>query len=68
MQFSRDEWTVMMIYNPGTRTGLMEALQDVEKELTSRDRNLKKWTKSVLSKLNNMSDVEFEKLDLYPDF
>lgn len=67
MQFSKDEWFLMMLYNPGSRVGLIKALTEMQSELTSRDRNLKKWTASVLEKLEKMSDAEFGELDLYPD-
>ena len=66
MDFNRDEWALMMIYSPGTRLGLMDALETLQKELTVKDRNLRKWTKSLLEKLSQMSDREFEELDLYP--
>lgn len=65
MVFTDDEWMLMMIYSPGTRLGLMEELESMQKELTGRDRNLRKWTKSVLRKLSQMSDAEFDELDLY---
>lgn len=67
MQFSKDEWFLMMLYNPGSRAGLIKALTEMQSELTGRDRNLKKWTASVLEKLEKMSDAEFGELDLYPD-
>ncbi len=68
MNFTDDEWTLMMIYNPDTnRQGMMETLQEMQKQLTGKDRNLRKWTKSLLSKLEQMSDEDFAKLDLYPD-
>ena len=67
MQFSKDEWFLMMLYNPGNRVGLIKALTEMQSELTGRDRNLKKWTASVLEKLKKMSDTEFDELDLYPD-
>lgn len=67
MVFTDDEWMLMMIYSPGTRRGLMEELESMQKELTGRDRNLRKWTKSVLGKLSQMSDAEFNELDLYPE-
>ena len=56
-----------MIYSPGTRTGLIEELQKMQKSLTGRDRNLRRWTASLLAKLAEMTDAEYEALDLYPD-
>ncbi len=68
MQFTDDEWTIMMIYNPGTdRQGMIAALKEMQAQLTGRDRNLRKWTKSLLFKLEQMSDEAFAELDLYPD-
>lgn len=40
MRFTDDEWMLMMLYSPGTRTGLIEELQKMQKSLTGRDRNL----------------------------
>lgn len=41
MRFTDDEWMLMMLYSPGTRTGLIAELQMMQKSLTSRDRNLR---------------------------
>lgn len=68
MRFTDDEWMMILIYNPGTRLGLIDALETLQKELTGRDRNLRKWTKSLLEKLRVMNDTEFEQLELYLDF
>ena len=65
MIFTDDEWMLMMIYSPGTRQGLIEELETMQKSLTGRDRNLRKWTASLLEKLSRMTDAEFEALDLY---
>jgi len=62
-----EEWMLMMLYSPGTRTGLIAELQTMQKSLTGRDRNLRRWTASLLAKLAEMTDAEYEALDLYPD-
>ena len=49
------------------RQGLIAELQTMQKSLTVRDRNLRKWTASLLAKLAEMTDAEYEALDLYPD-
>lgn len=67
MRFTDDEWMLMMLYSPGTRTGLIEEFQKMQKSLTGRDRNLRRWTASLLAKLAEMTDAEYEALDLYPD-
>lgn len=68
MRFTDDEWMMILIYNPGTRLGLIEALETMQKELTGRDRNLRKWTTSLLEKLRVMNDTEFKQLELCLDF
>lgn len=42
------------------------ASKDAEKS-DRRDRNLRRWTASLLAKLAEMTDAEYEALDLYPD-
>ncbi len=59
MRFTDDEWMLMMLYSPGTRTGLIEELQKMQKSLTGRDRNLCRWTASLLAKLREMTDAEY---------
>ena len=61
MRFTDDEWMLMMLYSPGTRTGLIEELQTMQKSLTGRDRNLRRWTASLLAKLAEMTDPDREK-------
>ncbi len=67
MNFTGKELTLMMIYSPGTRQGLIEALKKMRGELTKSERSLRSLTDSVLGKLEKMSDEEFEVLPLYPD-
>ena len=56
MRFTDDERMLMMLYSPGTRTGLIEELQKMQKSLTGRDRNLRRWTTSLLAKLEEMTE------------
>ena len=44
MRFTDDDWMLMMLYSPGTRTGLIEELQKMQKSLTGRDRNPVSYT------------------------
>lgn len=67
MYFTDDEYNLMMLYNPGTRSGLIAELRTMQKSLTGRDRNLRRWTDSVLKKLDGMTDNEFDLLELFPD-
>ena len=63
-----EERQLMAIYNSGTRKGLLEALIDMQQYLSKEERDLNDLTASAISKLQEMSDDEFEALDLVPDF
>ena len=63
-----EERQLMAIYNTGTRKGLMEALIDMQQYLSKEEHDLNDMTASAISKLQEMSDDEFEALDLVPDF
>lgn len=58
---------IMMLYNPGTRAGLIAELEAMRLQLTPPERRLNRLSKSVLEKLDGMTDAEFDSLDLYPD-
>ena len=64
--FTDDELNLMMIYNPGSRVGLIAELTKMQSQLTGRDKELRRWTKSVLAKLSAMSDESFSSLELLP--
>ena len=64
--FTDDELNLMMIYNPGSRAGLIAELTKMQSQLTGRDKELRRWTTSVLSKLSAMSDEAFFSLELLP--
>ena len=66
--FTYEETTLLYIYNPGGRAGLMETLTEMRGELTPEEKELRELTDSALSKLQAMSDEEFAQLELYPDF
>lgn len=65
--FTRDERMIMMLYNPGTRAGLIAELEAMRLQLTPPEQRLNRLSKSVLEKLDGMTDAEFDSLDLYPD-
>lgn len=65
--FTRDERMMMMLYNPGTRAGLVAELEAMRLQLTPSERRLRRLSKSVLDKLDGMTEAEFDSLDLYPD-
>ena len=63
-----EERQLMAIYNTGSRKGLLEALIDMQQYLSKEERDLHDLTASAISKLQEMSDDEYEALDLVPDF
>ena len=63
-----EEMNLLCIYNPGSRTGLIEALTEMRGELTPEEAELRELTDSALGKLRAMSDAEFAELELFPDF
>ena len=66
--FTFEEQQIMSIYNPGTRLGLIHALVEMRTYLDKDEKELKDLTDSAISKLNGITDAEFRKLDLIPDF
>mgnify|MGYP002674365521 FL=1 len=68
MDFTNDEMNLMCIYDTGSRTGLMNALSEMRKELSTDEIELRELTDSTLNKLSAMSDEDYAKLELYPDF
>lgn len=68
MNFTNDEMNLMCIYDTGNRTGLINALSEMRKELGTDEAELRELTDSTLKKLSTMSDEDYAKLELYPDF
>lgn len=46
----------------------MNALSEMRKELSEDEVELRELTDSTLNKLSAMSDEDYAKLELYPDF
>ena len=66
--FIFEEINLMCIYNTGSRTGLIEALNKMRGHLEPDETELRELTDSALGKLQAMSDAEFAELELFPDF
>lgn len=66
--FTQDERNLMMLYSPGTLPGLCEALRQVKEQLGEDEVELCTLVDTVLSKLSNMDEAAFNRLNLYPDF
>ena len=68
MDFTRDELSLISIYNTGDREGTIEEINEMQTYLEDDEAELAELTVSVLRKLDSISDDEYESLDLYPDF
>ena len=65
--FTLAETNLMVIYNPGTRLGLIEELKAMMKYLSPEETDLQALTLSTLRKLERMTDTAFAALDLEID-
>ena len=70
MNFTIEEINLMCIYNTGTRTGLIEALENMTGHLTKEETELRGLAESVIARLRSMTDSDFHMLQdsLIPDF
>ena len=68
MNITFEELQLMSLYNTGTRTGLIAALEEMRGYLAADETELRELTDSAIAKLRGMSDAEYEALDLFPDF
>ena len=68
IHFTHDEINLLAIYNTGTRNGLIDELTEMRKYLEPDETELLALTDSALAKLNQLTNLEFESLDLMPDF
>ena len=68
MNFTNDEMSLMCIYNTGSRESLMRELREMRGYIGADQPELLAMTDSALQKLDKISDEEFTKLELFPDF
>ena len=68
MNFTNDEMNLMCIYNTGSRESLMRELREMRGYIGADQPELLNMMDSALQKLENISDEEFTKLELFPDF
>ena len=66
-RFTKEESMLMMLYNPGSREGLIWELAGMKVQLAPEEKRLSRLTDKVIKKLNAMDDATFEGLDLYPE-
>ena len=65
--FTLAETNLMVIYNPGSRLGLIEELKAMMNYLSPEETDLHDLTLSTLRKLERMTDTTFAALDLEID-
>lgn len=65
IEFSLDEKVMILLYSPGTRSGLIAELKMMQSQLMISEKRLLRLSESVLQKLNKMNDAEFEDMDFF---
>lgn len=68
MNFTQDEMNMLCIYNGGSREKTLAELREMRGYLEPDEMELRELTDSTIAKLEKISDAEFNKLDLIPDF
>ena len=67
MNFDHDELMLMMLYNTGSRLGLMQELQLMQCYLMPDETALRELSEGVIEKLKLLTDAEFGELEFPPD-
>lgn len=68
MDFTKDELSLIGIYNAGSRKETIAALIEMQQYLEDDEADLRELTDNAVNKLEKISDERFELLDLIPDF
>ena len=63
MNFNGEELTLMMLYNSGSRLGLMQELRLMQCYLTPDETALRELSEGVIEKLKLLTDAEFAELE-----
>ena len=63
MNFNGEELVLMILYNPGTRLGLMQELRLMQCYLMPDETTLRELSEQVIEKLKLMTDAEFAELE-----
>ena len=67
MNFDHEELTLMMLYNTGTRLGLIHELRLMQCYLMPDETALRELSEGVIEKLKLLTDAEFAELEFPPD-
>lgn len=65
---THDEMNLLCIYQKNTRIGTMDSITVMQQYLEKDETELTEMSDSLLSKLEQMSDEEFDELEKFPDF
>lgn len=65
---THDEMNLLCIYQKNTRIGTMDAITVMQQYLEKDETELAEMSNSLLSKLEKMTDEEFDELKKFPDF
>ena len=67
MNFDHEELMLMMLYNSGTRLGLIHELRLMQCYLMPDETALRELSEQVIEKLKLLTDAEFTELEFPPD-
>ena len=67
MNFDHEELMLMMLYNTGTRLGLIHELRLMQCYLMPDETALRELSEQVIEKLKLLTDAEFSELEFPPD-
>lgn len=65
---THDEMNLLCIYQKNTRIGTMDSITVMQQYLEKDETELTEISNSLLSKLEKMTDEEFDELEKFPDF
>ena len=68
MNLTHDEMNLLCIYQTNTRRETINAIMYMQQYLEPDETELAEMSDSLLAKLEQMSDEEFDELEKFPDF
>ena len=67
MNFNHEELMLVMLYNTGTRLGLIYELRLMQCYLLPDETALRELSEQVIEKVKRLTDAEFAELEFPPD-
>ena len=68
MNLTHDEINLLCIYQTNTRRETINAIMYMQQYLEPDETDLAELSNSLLAKLEQMSDEEFDEMEKFPDF